>query len=70
MEEVWWFYFDTYCDVDLIVEGEVGGGKNAEMKPADDDYDGMDVIDIDEAAAILWLQQNDYEKDNKSDTLA
>jgi len=75
-KKVWCFYYSYYCDVDLIAEA----GKNAddanemkpvsndaEMKPAADGYDAMDDVDMEEAAAILRLQQND-ENDDSSDT--
>lgn len=80
-KKVWCFYFSHYCDVDLVVEAKNNMEieiEDGDAKPSTDDdmmgdakpspstaADGMHGTDLDEAAAILRLQQNN-ENDNET----
>ena len=69
-KKVWCFYYQQYCDVDLIEEAKrnVEPDRNTDVKPpaSDGDMAGVDV-DAEEAALILRLQQQIEDDDSDAE---
>ncbi|KAL7541091.1 hypothetical protein ACHAXR_012593 [Thalassiosira sp. AJA248-18] len=65
-KKVWCFYFSHYCDVDLIAEAGKNVDDNGIDRAEQSSNDGVYDIDMDEAAAILRLQENNDDDCNDS----